>query len=69
MKELKAGEWIDTPRFCHVKIKEVFPDEKSAKQAGYKEPTHWNNPDYGCLGKSLDLYHMEFCAYRKGKTV
>ena len=65
MTEIKVGTSIYTPRFCTVKIKEVFPDKASAVNSGYKEPTYWEHPEYGCLGKSLDMYHMEFCAYKK----
>ena len=63
--ELKVGMYVNTPRFCTVRIKEVFESEWQAGQAGYVEPTYFANPEWGISGKSLDLYHMEFAAYRK----
>jgi len=50
-----------------VRIKEVFNTEASAREAGYTEPTYYQGTEYGILGKSLDLYHMVFAAYRKGQ--
>lgn len=62
---MKAGEKVYTPRFCTVEIKEVFRSREEAEKAGYKEPTYYKG-DFGVLGKSLDLYHMEFAAYANG---
>lgn len=61
---MQEGDWIYTPRFCTVKIKEVFADKTDARSAGYTEPTYYENPEYGVAGKSLDMYHMEFAAYK-----
>ena len=66
MREIRKGDRIKTPRFSSVTIEEVFESEKEAKAAGYTETTHyWDNPDYGINGKSLDMYHMIFAAFKK----
>ena len=64
VKSMKVGDRVNTPRFCTVRIKEVFDSREEAAQAGYKEPTFYEG-EYGVAGKSLDMYHMEFAAYRK----
>lgn len=64
---MKVGDRYNTPRFCTVRIKEMFDSRSDAMHAGYKEPTYWDNDEYGILGKSLDMYHMEFAGYKKGK--
>lgn len=67
MNEIKKGDIIRTPRFLNVRIEEVFKSETEAKQAGYTETTHyWDNPNYGIYGRSIDMYHMKFAAFRKG---
>lgn len=66
---MKIGEHYNTPRFCTVRIKEMFDSRSDAVHAGYKEPTYWDNAEYGILGKSLDMYHMEFAGYRKDGVV
>lgn len=64
---MNVGQWVQTPRFCGVRIKEVFSSEADARAAGYTEPTYYQGAEYGVLGKSLDLYSMVFAAYRKGQ--
>ena len=61
---MKVGDRIYTPRFCTVRIKEVFETEEEARENGYKEPTYYKG-DYEILGKSLDMYHMLFAAVKK----
>lgn len=62
---IKVGDWIDTPRFCGVRIKEVFDSLEEAESNGYKEPTYYDTGNgYGITGKSLDQYHMVFAAYK-----
>lgn len=69
-KEIKIGMYIHTPRFLTVKIENLYTSEAAAIAAGYQEPTHyeWQDSQYivdgvhNVLGKSLDLYHMEFAA-------
>ena len=63
---MKKGDYVQTPRFLRVKIEDVFDSEKEARKAGYTETTHyWDDPEYGVYGKSLDMYHMVFAAFRK----
>jgi len=65
---MKIGDRVFTPRFCTVRIKEIFNSREEADAAGYKGETHYswkNNDGYEVVGKSLDMYHMEFAAYKK----
>lgn len=62
---MKKGDYVKTPRFLTVKIEKVFRCEANARKAGFTEPTHYRDDKYGILGKSLDLYCMEFAAYKK----
>lgn len=62
---MKTGDRIYTPRFCTVAIKEVLADWQEAWDKGYREPTHYDDPEWNIVGKSLDMYHMEFAAYRR----
>lgn len=61
---MNKGDYVYTPRFCTVKIEEVFENREAAARAGYTEPTHYRG-EYEIAGKSLDMYHMEFAAYKK----
>lgn len=56
---MKVGDSVYTPRFCTVRIKAVFATEAEARSAGYCEPTGYKG-DHIILGKSLDMYCMEF---------
>ena len=62
---MKKGQYVLTPRFCTVKIDKVFRSRENAAKAGYTEPTHYQDADFGVVGKNTDLYHMTFAAYRK----
>lgn len=62
---MKKNDTIKTPRFCTVRIEEVYPDKTSANEAGYTEPTYYRNDGYVVLGKSIDLHHMVFAAYKE----
>lgn len=64
-KDMKKGDRVMTPRFCTVTIKHVFSNRENAVKKGYTEPTHYQDASYGILGKSIDMYHMEFSAYKK----
>ena len=59
---MKKGDLVFTPRFCTVRIEEVFESAKAAADAGYTEPTYYQG-EYGVAGKSIDEYHMVFAAY------
>ena len=62
---MKAGDKVMTPRFLTVAIKKVFDSIREAREAGFKEPTHYENSEYAVFGKSIDIYHMEFAAAKK----
>lgn len=61
---MKKGDYVYTPRFCTVKIEEVFESEMEARESGYTEPTYYQG-EYEILGESLDMYHMKFAAVKK----
>lgn len=63
-EHMKAGDRVYTPRFCTVMIGKVFGSAQEARAAGYREPTHYSG-EYVVVGKSLDMYHMEFAAYKR----
>ena len=64
---MKIGESVYTPRFCTVRIAAVFATEAEAHVAGFCEPTYYKG-DHIILGRSLDVYHMEFAAIPKGAS-
>ena len=62
---MKVGDWIQTPRFCGVRIKAVYDSKEEAYENGFTEPTYYEDSEgYEILGRSLDLYHMQFVAVR-----
>jgi hypothetical protein len=63
--EMKAGDYVVTPRFLTVKIEEVFPDTASMRHEGFTEPTHYENPEYTICGKSTGFNRMIFAAAKK----
>lgn len=62
---MNKGDMIYTPRFCTVEIKEVFESRIEAVEAGYNEPTHFQNGKYGILGKMTGINRMEFAGFKK----
>ena len=62
---MKIGDRVYTPRFCTVQISAIFANEAEARRSGYCEPTYYHGA-YTILGKSLDMYSMEFAAIPKG---
>lgn len=64
---MKIGDSVYTFRFCTVRIKAIFENEAEARAAGFCEPTYYEG-DHTILGKSLDMYHMEFAAVPKGAS-
>lgn len=62
---IKKGDYVLTPRFCTVKIDKVFKSRENAAKAGYTEPTHFQDYDFGVVGKSIGINRMTFAAYRK----
>lgn len=63
--KLKAGDRVYTPRFCTVKIKEVFAGRKEAVSAGYYESTGYEVNGIVVVGKVTGVNRMEFAAYSK----
>lgn len=64
---MKIGDTVYTPRFCTVKIQEVFETEQDAKINGYTEPTHYkyqHSDGYDILGKHTGLNRMNFAAVK-----
>ena len=47
---MKKGDYVSTPRFCTVRIKEVFNSPREALKAGYTEPTHYHDWGYTVFG-------------------
>ena len=64
---MNIGDHVRTPRFCTVRINEMFDSKTELVEAGYTEPTHYDNGDYEIRGKSLDMYHMVFAACPAGR--
>ena len=63
---MKKGDWIDTPRFCKVRIEKVFQSETTARKYGFTVSTEYNRYDgYGILGKTIGRDTMIFAAYKK----
>lgn len=61
---IEIGDYIKTPRFLTVRIEEVLSEDE-AREKGYKEPTHYKNPDYEIHGKSTGINRMKFAAVIK----
>lgn len=62
---MKKGDNIYTPRFCTVQIEKVFRDKENAQKSGFTEPTYYNDPEYGILGKNIGINQMIFAAFKK----
>ena len=62
---MKKGVYVYVPRFCTVRIEEVFESRNDAKENGYTEPTHYKG-NFDVLGKSLGINKMVFAAVMKG---
>lgn len=61
---MNQGDYIYTPRFCNVRISEVLSQE-AAQDAGFTEPTHYEDGTYKILGKSIGYNRMIFAAVKK----
>lgn len=62
---MKKGDWVNTPRFCKVKIENIYKNKQTAYANGFTEPTYYDGVDHDVFGKSLDMYHMIFAAVEK----
>lgn len=66
--EIKVGDRVITPRFCTVRIAEVFKDGETARKNGFTEPTHFYNSQdirrfqYDIQGKHTGENLMIFAA-------
>lgn len=62
---MKKGDYIYTPRFCTVEIKDVLSREEAREQK-FTEPTHYDkDPEFDIYGKHTGVNHMIFAAVRK----
>ena len=61
---MNKGDYIYTPRFCNVRIEEVFENRDEVRENGYTEQTHYRG-DYDVLGKSIGVNRMVFAAVKK----
>lgn len=63
---MNIGEWINTPRFCNVRIDEIFESREKAFSEKFTEPTHYHkDPEYDVFGKSIQKDRMIFAAVKK----
>ena len=67
---MNIGDFVFTPRFCRVQIKEIFESRDIARENGYVESTHYRKEGYEILGKSVGVNRMVFAAvkYNKGEN-
>ena len=63
--KIKKGDYIRSPRFLNVRITEVYPSVAALEEAGFRETTHFQDPDYEVFGRSVGLNRMEFAAGKK----
>jgi len=61
---LKRGDYVETPRFLRVKVSEIL-FRNDAREQGFTEPMHYENPDYDIFGKCLGENRMVFAAVLK----
>jgi len=61
---MKKGDIVETPRFLNVKIEDVLP-RICAREQGFTEPTHYNDPNYDIFGKHIGKDEMIFAAVIK----
>ena len=67
--DIKAGDYIQTPRFLRVKIENVYESVTHMNKDGYNEPTHYQNDEYEICGKHIGLNRMTFAAARKEQLI
>lgn len=65
--KIKKGDSVNTPRFLNVKIEEVFPSANAANEAGYIEPTYYEDDSYAVLGKLIGENRVVFAAAERQK--
>ena len=62
---MKMNDKVYTQRFCTVTISQIFDSREDAMKEGYSEPTYFDDPEWIVVGKSIDMYRMQFAAYPK----
>lgn len=62
---IRVGAYVKTPRFCTVQLEAVFTDRQAAKEAGYVEPTYYENEQWDISGKHTGINRMVFAAVKK----
>ena len=63
--KVKVGDYVQTPRFCGVRIENVYLTDEDLRANGYTEPTHLYDPDIIVRGKSVGVNRMVFAAAHK----
>jgi len=66
---MKKGDYVNVPRFGRVQISVVFESRLEALMNGYREPTHYDDGEYGVYGKHVDTddrgwVRFEFGAFK-----
>jgi len=59
---MQINEYVNTPRFLTVRISAIFANADEAREAGYREPTHYDNDVYEIHGKHIGTNRMVFAA-------
>lgn len=62
----KVGDVVRTPRFCRVRIGEVFVSVDAMTKAGYIQSTYNEDGLFVIAGKTIDQYTMEFAVAPRG---
>lgn len=62
--DIKKDAYIYTPRFCTVRVSEVYESEIELITAGYSEPTYYDDGRWTIRGRSIGLNRMIFAASR-----
>ena len=62
---MEIGTTVYTPRFCSVRIKEIFNSTGEALKAGYTEPTYYYKDGWTVRGKVYKPNHMYFAAVKE----
>lgn len=62
---MKIGGKIYTPRFCTVRIDEIFKNYAEAVQHGYGQPTYYRKGGYSIIGKCIEDNCMVFAEYKE----
>lgn len=61
---IQKGDRIETPRFLNVVIADVL-FRSDAREQGFNEPTHYEDPAYDIFGKHVGENRMVFAAVVK----